>query len=353
MHLIHTYITSTQDLLKQLHNIKLPTDTPIYLFAIDIVNMYPNINNVTGIKALRWFLETFTELPPNEINLLIDLAHIILEHSYLCFKGKSYHQKEGTAMGTNFAKEYATIYLFYIFHTYYDSYADFLIFLKCFLDDGVGLWAGPHATLLNFINDLNNLPNNTDPHNNHAITFNTSNSTVDFMDITLFIRYNTLHYKHYTKPNEKHSLQLNSFHPSHTQNNWISNYINTLKIHSSTTKLFYTAKINFLTSLLKSNYTTKPSYNKKIKNHLSKLFLITNVTTPPKSKTNLDNTIFFAITNNPLLKHINIHNILDTHIDELPTDYFSTSFNHIITYKSPPNLATLICHKTKPYPSLP
>jgi hypothetical protein len=309
--------------------------------------MYPNIDNELGIIALTWFLNTYTNISTKKKELYINLAKIILKYSYITYKNDIYKQMEGTAMGTNFAICYATIYLFYINQPYYKKYEHNISFIKCYVDDGCGLWTGTINQLLNFLSDLNYLPDNNIKNPNHKITYVISNSSIDFLDLTLFYNYNSIQYKPYTKPLEKHMLQLHSFHPQHTHTNWIINHIKTLNTHSSTNKIFHQAKQNFLTTLLNSNINENKQHNKIIKQKLTKIF--TNNNTPNNKNNNIKNNkakIYYSITNNPILQQLKLPTLLKTYKDQLPTT-ISDKFDFTLTYKSPPNLSKLICHKIK------
>jgi hypothetical protein len=345
LHLIPTYITSSIDIIKIINSNTYSSNH--YLFTFDITNMYPNINNEIGIIALTWFLDEYTNLDTRIKELYIILAKIILNYSYIAYKNEIYKQIDGTAMGTNFAVCYATIYLFYINHTYYEKYKYNIAFIKCFVDDGCGLWTGTINDLLNFLSDLNLLPDNTIKSNpNHKITYMISNTSIDFLDLTLFFNYNIIQYKPYNKPLEKHMLQLHSFHPHHIHSNWIINQINTLYTHSSTNKIFHEAKKHLLTTLLKSNINNSKPHNKRIKQTLTKIFTNNNKSNNNNKIKNDKAKIYYTITNNPILQQLKLPTLLNTYKELLPPT-IENKYDFTLTYKSPPNLSKLICHKIK------
>ena len=72
------------------------------LVSFDVVRLYPRIPHEEGIETMAEYLETRDDKPVST-NSLCDLASIVLKENYFEHSSKIYHQKLGTAIGTNFA----------------------------------------------------------------------------------------------------------------------------------------------------------------------------------------------------------------------------------------------------------
>jgi hypothetical protein len=82
-----------------------PPKGKLLLASADVESMYPNIPLQEGLRALSWFT--------NNNPVVLELAHWVLTSSCVQFGSLVYKQVMGTAMGTNFAPEYANIVMWY------------------------------------------------------------------------------------------------------------------------------------------------------------------------------------------------------------------------------------------------
>jgi hypothetical protein len=77
----------------------------------DVTAMYPSIPTDEGIAALHWFLQN-RGIEEDTITFVVQLAHWILTSMCVRLGPWIFNQIRGTAMGTNFAPEYANIVMF-------------------------------------------------------------------------------------------------------------------------------------------------------------------------------------------------------------------------------------------------
>jgi len=84
----------------------------VSISAADVTAMYPSINTAWGLKALHKFFR-LNGVSNDLAKGYTAMAEVVLRHQLLRFGNKVFRQKEGTAMGTNFAPEYAYA-VFYI-----------------------------------------------------------------------------------------------------------------------------------------------------------------------------------------------------------------------------------------------
>lgn len=105
-----TMIVDTRDFissLESLHRQHLLSPGSYLLATADIKAMYPSIDIEFGLRAMRRFLLTFTNWSDLTLRLLCFLARKILTTMAVKFGNDVFLQVRGTAMGTNFAPEYA------------------------------------------------------------------------------------------------------------------------------------------------------------------------------------------------------------------------------------------------------
>ena len=77
---------------------------------MDVSSLYTNIRHQDGIEALKsWLIENGTDYEKAEF--IGTLAKLVLISNYFIFNGKIYLQKQGTAMGTRMAPNYAIIFM--------------------------------------------------------------------------------------------------------------------------------------------------------------------------------------------------------------------------------------------------
>ena len=103
---VESHIKDTNDFLRKLYN--LPKN-PIEVISctIDVVGLYTNISNGEGLLLLKKALDKRR----NKIVYWISYrTELVLKNNYLEFNDKFRKQKEGTAIGTEFAPTYAIIF---------------------------------------------------------------------------------------------------------------------------------------------------------------------------------------------------------------------------------------------------
>ena len=108
---IPSYIRDTTHFLNTLKHLEIQnTDL---LVTIDVKSLYTNIPHTEGIAAITRLIEE-TGLDTLHKMFIYNLAHQVLTKNYFIFNGQMYRQKQGTAMGTRMAPNYAIIFMHYI-----------------------------------------------------------------------------------------------------------------------------------------------------------------------------------------------------------------------------------------------
>ena len=103
-----SYIKDTGHFLNIIETIEIQEED--LLVTVDVSSLYTSIRHQDGITALKhWLIENGT--PREKAEFIGVLAKLVLTSNYCTFNGKLYLQKQGTAMGTRMAPNYAIIFM--------------------------------------------------------------------------------------------------------------------------------------------------------------------------------------------------------------------------------------------------
>jgi hypothetical protein len=171
------------------------------LFTCDAESMYTNINTVHGIEIISKWLEDYSQevLQDFPTEFLLKLLQIILTNNIFQFNNTYWLQKCGTAMGASCACSYATLYWAYIERKFkIPKWSHSLPFLRCYIDDNLGIWTGSDKNFTDFLKDLNS-------YSQLKWTSSGLSSSVNFLDITITIENNgKISTKTFQKPKNLH-----------------------------------------------------------------------------------------------------------------------------------------------------
>ncbi|KAL7469413.1 hypothetical protein ACHAXS_009674 [Conticribra weissflogii] len=154
--LIPTYLRDSQHLLEDLKQLgRLPSNAQ--LFTADAVSMYTNIDSAHALQVIEDTLTLHREKLPEYFPTaaLLDALRIVMESNVFEFESEHFKQLIGTAMGTPVACIYATLY--YSSHEGQKllvKYQSEILFLRRFIDDMFGVWAGTAERFEEFKKDL-------------------------------------------------------------------------------------------------------------------------------------------------------------------------------------------------------
>ena len=177
---MRSYLKDSGHLISLLETTTVPEPCTL---VIDVKSLHLNIPHKDGIQAVhnRLYgtqkLIDETPLPPNTMT---DLLKIVLEQNYFQFADKMYHQIQGTAMGTKIAPSYANIFMADLEEKLLDNYPTKPLLWKRYIDDILCIWPRPQPELDYFLQYLN------EAHPTIKFTHESSTSSIDFLDITIY-----------------------------------------------------------------------------------------------------------------------------------------------------------------------
>ena len=178
---MESHIKNTGHLINILEKLKLPRNCT--LATIDVKALYLNIPHKEGIQAIKDRIYTNNPkaeevpIPPGTMS---DLLNIVLTRNYFQFADKMFHQVQGTAMGTKMAPAYANIFMASLEEKLLRDHPTTPILWKRYIDDVLCIWPDSPESLKDFVKYLNG------KHPTIKFTFECSESSVDFLDITIY-----------------------------------------------------------------------------------------------------------------------------------------------------------------------
>lgn len=202
-----SYIKDTNHFLNDIIDLDIPDGS--FLVILDVCSLYTNIPHSDGIRAV---VKAYNESDLDksiDSSTLATLLKLILELNNFEFNGQHFIQVSGTSMGTRIGPNYANIFMGSLERDFLASRDLKPFYYKRFIDDIFLVWHHGESQLLSFISDYNNA------HPNISFSHSYSDTSVNFLDVTVTLCNRKLTTKLYRKPTDRH--QYLHFHSSHTK----------------------------------------------------------------------------------------------------------------------------------------
>lgn len=207
---LQSYVKDTNHFLskiKELNNQSLPPN--LILASIDVESLYTNIPHTAGLDACRHFLNLRPPHSQPSTNFILSLISFILTLNNFKFQNQNYLQIKGTAMGTRMAPSFANLFMGLLERSFLNSQTLKPFIWLRFIDDIFLLWQHGNESLSTFLNNLNSF-------SNLNFTWTTSQDSITFLDVDVFMNHNLLNTKiHVKNSNKMQYLHYSSCHPMH------------------------------------------------------------------------------------------------------------------------------------------
>jgi len=255
---LKSYIISSDQLVYQLTK-KFPNRLPYgaKLFSIDAVGMYINIQTKHAVKVVEKFMRLYANelkdlhLPQTFIKQCLV---IIMTRNIFQFGDTYWKQKDGTAMGTSCAVNYAFLYMGLLeMKELLSDFTMWLLFYGRFIDDGFGIWLtqapGAGRAWNDFKSRLNQWGRLKWTNTGHV-------DSLEFLDLTVFINHNNcLEFKTFRKPmNLNIYLPPNSAHPPDVIRSIIFGRVRAYFLHNSSSENFKTECFTLARNLMRCGW---------------------------------------------------------------------------------------------------
>lgn len=111
--------------------------------TMDVSILYSNINHELGLQCIQYYLEKDSKIPPPQRTFLLEALRFILQNNFFHYNKKIYHQRCGTAMGTQIAPAYENLFMgrsedMHILSGH--QYRENFLLYKCYIDDLFFIW---------------------------------------------------------------------------------------------------------------------------------------------------------------------------------------------------------------------
>jgi hypothetical protein len=300
-----------------------------HLVTADVTSLYTSIPHKDGIKACR---QTLNNRPHNTppTNIIINLINFILTKNNFTFDKKNYLQVQGTAMGTKMAPSYANIFMAELEEEFLSTQIHKPLFYKRYIDDIFFIWDANESTLFTFLDNLNKA------HPTIKITYEISQTEVNFLDLTIYKHDGILQTKLYTKPTDKHQyLEHSSCHPIHNKNSIpYSQALRLIRINSE--PKYLEDSLNNLSHNLQARGYPRTLINKSFTQ--ARLQNRNQLLSQDNSRNTNTDKIPCTLTYNPSITRIStpIHSYWPILTSKTPSPFHSCK--PIIAYRRPKNL---------------
>ena len=176
---------------------------------MDVAGLYPNIPHGEGLASLYKFLET-KENKQLSSDTLAELAEIVLKNNIFEFDKKTFKQKRGTAIGTEFAPPYAILYMADLKEKLEETFEKKTMSWWRYIDDTFFIWEHGEKSLREFIDHVNLFH----PTIKHTAEY--SKEEVNFLDLNIILIDGEFKIDLFVKPTNTHQiLGPTSSHPYH------------------------------------------------------------------------------------------------------------------------------------------
>jgi hypothetical protein len=355
-----SYIEDSIQVITELNELS-PLPKGATIFSADATSMYTNIDIDHGLESIKLWLERHQHEFPKDfppIELICEGLELVMKNNIFEFGETTWHQLQGTAMGTSVAPTFATIYYAYHEETAILNSSIKPYYYKRKIDDTITIMLDyTNIKHKEFMNIMNNFSNGKNKSLEWIAT--KPSATIDFLDLTIKIEPNgTINTKTYQK---KLNLYLyippKSAHPPGVLKGLIYGNIRKFWLQNSDKKDFRILTKNFYNHLCNRGHKSTEIKNIFISaaKHIQKQLLKNNKTEEPKQQIN---KIYLHVPYHPQQMSrqqlqesfkTSCKNILHGNANDDTTSPNTTSNNLMnVAYSRPKNIRDLICRTKLP-----
>ena len=225
-------LKDTNTLINYLKELKF--DQPYSIITGDVTSLYTNIPIELGIQHLHSLIIKYKREVSKltfecSAKIITTLTRFIMNNNIFKYQLQTIQQIKGVAMGTNMAPEFASLFLIYYELDIIDTLHAAGIYYYRYIDDIIII----HPTTTNPIITLQEIFNPP-----LEITWEDSSTSINFLDLSIYITKNHVEYELYVKPlNAFQYVPYNSGHPFGVKKGIIFGNIKRILTHCSTRRL--------------------------------------------------------------------------------------------------------------------
>ena len=198
---------------------KCPAQGNILLATLDIEALYPSIDPILAIQAMKEAFETDDTTVTGIKEALLKFTDISFKQSFVTYRDHCYKSLKGIPTGGCDSRQIADIFLHWLLFNNLKNklpWDQMMTLFRRYIDDCFLIWKGTSQQFNSFIKKLNILAAK------FGIRFGSweLGKKVNFLDLLLYLDgLNRIHYRLFIKPTDARIyLRTDSFHPAHVFN---------------------------------------------------------------------------------------------------------------------------------------
>ncbi|XP_073417913.1 uncharacterized protein [Dendrobates tinctorius] len=194
-----SFLKDSTQLINLTNNI--PWKNSYVFISFDVSALYSNIDHQLGLSCFKKVLLTDSRLSDPQKDFIFNGMDFILHNNFFTFLGDFYHQIRGTAMGSRVAPTYANLFMGVFENTFItiDSFLEGVVLYKRYIDD---LFLIFHTSFMPVDVFTSSIQNNIW---GLEFTPHISNTQMDFLDITFYIKNSKIYTKTFFKKVDSNS----------------------------------------------------------------------------------------------------------------------------------------------------
>lgn len=245
-------VSSSKDVIQKIEQVRVTDTTPVWIMTGDVTSFYTNIppKHCANVIAGAWKLYKHTSSITH--TTIRRMVRFVMDNNFLQYRGQTFRQVSGLAMGTSCAPVLANIYAAYFERKARVVHRDGVLLYVRYIDDILCFFQGTKEELDAFTQEfsLGDL----------EIRWSISRLRKEFLDIELILGKQQLglrvcHTRLFRKELNRHLyIPWSSAHPLHVKKGFVKAELTRFAIICSLPEYFAEARLEFYGNLRRRGY---------------------------------------------------------------------------------------------------
>jgi len=247
-------VNSSKEVINQIEKIRLISSDPVWILTGDVTAFYTNIPPKDCAREIGKFWKRLRNDSKIRPRTLRNMTKFVMNHNYLEYRGQTFHQLNGLAMGTACAPVLANLYAGAFEWESRVCHQDGVLLYVRYIDDILAIFQGSRTQAREFCGNVKLGPLD--------IKWAPSLTRNEFLDIEL-MRYpnisgRVVHTRLFRKPMNRHLyIPWSSAHPSHVKKGFVKAELIRLAVLCSKFEYFADARKEFYGNLRRRGYPSQ------------------------------------------------------------------------------------------------
>lgn len=247
-------VSSSKEVINQLEDLRTPSTDPIWILTGDVTAFYTNIppKKCASIIATIW--KNMCRESAITYKTIAEMVKFVMDNNYFAYRGQTFHQVKGLAMGTACAPVVANLYAGYFERRGRIPFQDGVLLYNRYIDDILCVFQGTHEEAIAFTERVKLGP--------LRIVWSVSPSRNEFLDIDIIREPGNVlpvvHTKLFRKTMNRHLyIPWSSAHPSHVKKGFVKAELTRFATLCSKVEWFAEARQEFYGNLRRRGYPSE------------------------------------------------------------------------------------------------